>query len=400
MASNLHEDQFTCSICLDIFTKPVSAPCGHSFCMSCIQNYWDLWDISKCPLCEKVFHGRPDLSINRTLAEITEQFRKDRVSSSVDCAAQPGDVLCDVCIVRKLTAIKSCLVCLASYCEKHIRPHYEGHAFKRHTLVNPVEDFEGQICNVHQRLLEMYCRTDQQAVCYCCAGQEHRGHEIVTVESERAKQECLQVETQREIQKRTQERLEKMLELTQTGELLESSALREAVESKEIITKLIRSIEGIQSELIEQLTKDQEAALNQIEGLKKQLEKELCELSRRNEELEQLSKTDNHIRFLQNLKSLCVLPNAAALPSVQIDFSLENVRETFSALKGNLERSWKGETVRRSKMAPVSRKIFHEKASSIRSCSLAFAVQFLIPVIIGVIVHFYRSSKTICTSCP
>lgn len=39
--SFLSDDQFACSICLDVFNNPSSTPCGHSFCMGCISRYWD-----------------------------------------------------------------------------------------------------------------------------------------------------------------------------------------------------------------------------------------------------------------------------------------------------------------------------------------------------------------------
>lgn len=39
--SFLCDEQFQCSICLEVFINPSSTPCGHSFCMSCISRYWD-----------------------------------------------------------------------------------------------------------------------------------------------------------------------------------------------------------------------------------------------------------------------------------------------------------------------------------------------------------------------
>ncbi len=84
-AAFLSEDQFTCSICLEVFSNPVSTPCGHSFCQACISSYWDGKrgvegsgggaKIYQCPLCKESFHKRPELHINRTLKEITEQFK-------------------------------------------------------------------------------------------------------------------------------------------------------------------------------------------------------------------------------------------------------------------------------------------------------------------------------------
>lgn len=76
----LSEDQFTCSICLEVFNNPVSTPCGHSFCQACISSYWDggggTAKSYQCPLCKESFRKRPELHINRTLKEITEQFKQ------------------------------------------------------------------------------------------------------------------------------------------------------------------------------------------------------------------------------------------------------------------------------------------------------------------------------------
>ncbi|KAK9536914.1 hypothetical protein VZT92_006666 [Zoarces viviparus] len=124
----LTEDQFLCSICLDVFTDPVSTPCGHNFCKACITQHWNVNVPFQCPNCKKLFYTRPELQVNTFISEMAAQFRqsaqqKASSSSSEQQAAKPGEVPCDVCTGTKLKALKSCLVCLVSYCETHLEPH-------------------------------------------------------------------------------------------------------------------------------------------------------------------------------------------------------------------------------------------------------------------------------------
>ncbi|MEQ2165047.1 hypothetical protein GOODEAATRI_012988 [Goodea atripinnis] len=79
---NLSEEQVHCSICLDVFTNPVSIPCGHNFCQSCILGYWKTSPLYQCPMCKKSFHKRPDIGVNTVLREIAEQFKQIRVKST------------------------------------------------------------------------------------------------------------------------------------------------------------------------------------------------------------------------------------------------------------------------------------------------------------------------------
>ncbi|RXM91895.1 Tripartite motif-containing protein 47 [Acipenser ruthenus] len=182
----LSEEQISCSICLDIFTSPVSTPCGHNFCTECIGRCWDQSDSIQCPLCKRKYYRRPDLSINRVLAEISENFRQAKGSSSGESYAGPGDVPCDFCTGRKFKAVKSCLTCLASYCETHVKPHNEVTPLKRHRLVNATGNLEQKLCKEHQRVLEVYCRTDGTCICWLCTEEKHRGHDTVSAEKERA----------------------------------------------------------------------------------------------------------------------------------------------------------------------------------------------------------------------
>ncbi|XP_053194388.1 E3 ubiquitin-protein ligase TRIM39-like [Scomber japonicus] len=77
------EDQFLCSICLDVFTDPVTTPCGHNFCKNCINEHWNSNDQYPCPLCKKVFNTRPELHINSLLNEFVAQFRQEAQQKAV-----------------------------------------------------------------------------------------------------------------------------------------------------------------------------------------------------------------------------------------------------------------------------------------------------------------------------
>ena len=120
----LDEETISCSICLDLLKDPVTIPCGHNYCMSCIKTHWDeeeSEDRSTAVLsADRLSTPRPVLVKNTMLAELVEEAKKTGLQASPadHRYARPGDVACAVCTGRKLKAFKSCLVCLVSYCEK------------------------------------------------------------------------------------------------------------------------------------------------------------------------------------------------------------------------------------------------------------------------------------------
>ncbi|XP_036828052.1 tripartite motif-containing protein 16 isoform X1 [Oncorhynchus mykiss] len=348
----LDQDQFCCSVCLDLLKEPVTIPCGHSYCRSCIEGCWDqdvLKGVYSCPQCRHTFTTRPMLMKNSMLAELVEKLKKTGLQAApppVLCYAGPGDVACDFCTgTRKQKALMSCLVCLASYCETHLQPHYESPALKKHKLVKATAQLQEKICSHHDKLLEVYCRTDQQCICHLCVMDEHKGHDTVSAAAERTEKQRQLGMSQQKVQQRFQEREKELKELQQTVESLKRSAQSAVEDSDQIFTELICSIERRSSEVKELIRAQEKAQVSQAEGLLGQLKQEIAELRKRSTELEQLSHTEDHIHFLQRYQSLSSISVSSDLPSIVVRplQSFGDASKTVSELREKLEDFLKGE---------------------------------------------------------
>ncbi|XDV27896.1 hypothetical protein PO909_031345 [Leuciscus waleckii] len=342
-------DTFNCSICLDLLKDPVTIPCGHSYCMICITDCWDQDDqkgVYSCPQCRQSFTTRPVLGKNTMLAEVVEKLKKTKLQARpAQCYTEPGDVGCDVCTGDKNKAIKSCLVCLNSYCQNHLEQHESFFKSKRHNLMDATERLQEMICPQHEKLLEIYCRTDQTCICYLCMVDKHKNHNTVSAAAERTVKQRKLGEMQRKFQQRIEERQKELEELREAVESHKRSAQAAVEDSERIFTELIRSIERSRSE-VTQLIRDQEkTAVSRAEERLERLEQEIEDLRRRDTELEQLSHTDDHIQFLQSFQSLSVPPGSTDSSSITVSprLSFDDVGKSVSHLREKLEHFCKKE---------------------------------------------------------
>ncbi|XP_053533077.1 tripartite motif-containing protein 16 [Ictalurus punctatus] len=345
---SVDQDQFSCPVCLDLLKDPVAIPCGHSYCKVCINGFWDQEDqkgVYSCPQCRDTFTPRPVLRRNNMLAEVVEKLKKTEVqaASPAHCYAGPGDVECDFCTGRKHKAVKSCLVCLASYCETHLKPHYQSPAFKIHTLIEASAKLQEKICSEHNKPMEIYCRSDQTYICYLCTMDNHKGHDTVTVTAERAEKQSELKEEQMKSQQRIQEKQKKVQELKQAVNTIKLSAQTAVEDSERIFTEMISSMEKRRSEVTERIRAQEKAELSRAERLLEQLEQEIADLQRRVTELEQLSHTHDHLHFLQALASRRQSPPLdraefqTSSITVHQHLSFDGVRNSLSDLKNRLE---------------------------------------------------------------
>ncbi|XP_074489700.1 E3 ubiquitin-protein ligase TRIM21-like [Sebastes fasciatus] len=309
----LTEDQFLCSICLDVFTNPVAIPCGHNFCKTCITQHWDIKVPFQCPNCKEVFNTRPELRVNTFISEMAAQFRqsaqqKASSSSSEQQAAKPGEVPCDVCTGTKLKALKSCLVCLDSYCETHLEPHLTRSGLKRHQLIDPVENLEGRMCTKHDKLLELFCKTDQICVCMLCTVLDHVTHDVVPLKEEYEGKKAELGKTEAEIQQMIQKRQLKIQEMKHSVGLSKEDADREIADGVQVFTALKESVERSQAEFFDTIKEKQRKTEKQAEGFIKELEQEISELKKRSTEVVQLSCSEDPLHLLQSFTALNAAP--------------------------------------------------------------------------------------------
>ncbi|XP_035521993.1 LOW QUALITY PROTEIN: E3 ubiquitin/ISG15 ligase TRIM25-like, partial [Morone saxatilis] len=320
----LDREKLSCSICLDLLKDPVTIPCGHNYCMNCIKDCWNEENekekTNSCPQCRQTFTPRPVLVKNTMLAELAEDLKKVGIqAASPDRSyAGPEDVSCDVCTGRKLKAFKSCLVCLASYCEKHLQPHYNLPLLKKHKLVEATSKFEENICSRHDEVMKIFCRTDQQCICYLCSMDEHKGHDTVSAAAERTERQRELEVSRQNIQQRIQDREKDVKELQQQVEAINRSADKAVEDSEKIFTQLIRLMEKRSSDVKQQVRSQQETEVSRVKELQEKLEQEITELKRKDAELAKLSHTEDHLHFLNNYPSLSRLSEYKDFPSIDV----------------------------------------------------------------------------------
>ncbi|XP_068926149.1 tripartite motif-containing protein 29 isoform X1 [Petaurus breviceps papuanus] len=214
------------------------------------------------------------------------------------------EILCDSCIGNKQKAVKSCLVCQASFCELHLKPHLEGAAFRDHQLLDPIRDFEARKCPLHGKTMELFCQTDQTCICYLCMFQEHKNHSTVTVEEAKAEKE-----TELSLQK---EQLQlKIIEIEDEAEKwqkerdrIKSFTTNEKAILEQNFRDLVRDLEKQRDEVRAALEQREQDAVDQVKVIVDALDERAKVLQEDKQTREQLHSISDSVLFLQEFGAL------------------------------------------------------------------------------------------------
>ncbi|XP_077401109.1 E3 ubiquitin-protein ligase TRIM39 isoform X2 [Vanacampus margaritifer] len=364
----LSDEQFQCSICLDIFNNPSSTPCGHSFCVSCINQYWDGAKVCQCPLCKRTFQKRPDLQINRTLREITEQFRSMSGGGTVGGSvakkggkgrdrAMPNELIDELTskllrphanvpatseeqdggMASSVPVQSPISEAMAAGGPPHVPPRVpESSGRRRFTVSGAANSHNIPLCDVHNRGIMVFCRTDGECICPNCEVETHSDHDTVTVEAAWTEKQAQLKQTEQQTKEMIQQRLLKIEEIRTSVSELE--VVEQATTGSVcMFSALMAAIERAQEELVNVMEVNRRAAESQAAALIRQLELEVEELRRRESVVAQLSAEEDHLQGVKNFATVPAPPPTKDWSGVSVSNDL-GISGIYRSLAGEVEK--------------------------------------------------------------
>ncbi|XP_029017009.1 nuclear factor 7, brain-like [Betta splendens] len=127
----LFESFLSCNVCSETFRDPVSLSCNHSFCSSCLTQFWEQAGNKNCPICKRRSSWE-HLAVNFTLKDLADSF-----------------------------------------------------AGRQKTGLSETEQKEKEpivVCSKHQEEPKLFCKDEDRAVCPVCEFSLHHSHQVVPVE--------------------------------------------------------------------------------------------------------------------------------------------------------------------------------------------------------------------------
>ncbi|KAM4585347.1 E3 ubiquitin/ISG15 ligase TRIM25-like isoform 1-T2 [Odontesthes bonariensis] len=302
------EDELTCSICLSTFDCPVTIPCGHNFCQDCLLTTWK--DSYSCPQCRTVFATKPELKKNTVLSTVVETFNlrsnKSEASPPVEESEPKKEevIRCDACMEAE--ASQTCLTCMASYCEEHLRPHRENPVFRLHQLTELV-DLAERICPDHHKLMELFCSQHARPICSLCLQQVHKGCSFMSPEEQRSLKESDFKEKLSLVVGKI-ERTDAVVQLMNEMQ----SKLKDAANSRKT------ALAAVYQQMRDMLAQDERAAQHEVDCELEMGQTKLRDFTRRfNENSERMKKAREDINsLLSQSQTLAFLQASFELPKV------------------------------------------------------------------------------------
>ncbi|NXN91916.1 TRI47 protein, partial [Rhinopomastus cyanomelas] len=363
---------FGCPICLDLLKDPVTVPCGHTFCQGCLDALRQrqgppdgsagAGGAVRCPLCQEPLPAALRLRKNRALCELLPLLTAassppsplSPISSPSPMAPgaeekeeeegeEGAPVLCDVCPAgARAAAARSCLVCLASFCGEHLEPHRRAPAFRAHRLVPPLRRLEEGLCPRHLQPLDGFCRTEQSCVCARCRANEHRAHDVVSLEKEREHKEAQQAKFLRDVENELEELTLTIAQAKKMVELIKGAAMKERDKVEKLFAEASELLATFQKGVTSFIEDEERSMLGETQANLRWKEDRRAKLAQGKENLENVPSTDT-IYYLQEFQTLkaAMEDNLCPALSFQNELNFTKCTQAVSVMKEALSAACK-----------------------------------------------------------
>ncbi|XP_040294513.1 E3 ubiquitin/ISG15 ligase TRIM25-like [Bufo bufo] len=295
LASADVRDELSCSICLNIYTDPVTLRCGHNFSPGVYDRALDTQEASgiyTCPECREEFEERPLLYTSIALRNIAEHFQ----------TVQPESViLCTYCNHSPTPARKSCLSCKVSLCERHLRVHSKS---REHVLAEPTASIEDKKCSIHKKTLEYYCLEDATFICVtCCLASEHQGHQVELLEEAAKKKKDKMNILLRNLNSKKAETEKKFQDLQEGRRRVQEKAAGIRKRVTVIFRDIKRQLEDLEKKVLNDISKQQDVVTSTASNLIQQLEVQKDEIYSKILYVKELCNMTEAVAILQEQES-------------------------------------------------------------------------------------------------
>ncbi|KAL8559592.1 hypothetical protein ACOMHN_008303 [Nucella lapillus] len=191
--SQLADDIFTCTLCLEKVREPRTLPCLHTFCRYCLSAYVrqtvEDWSFA-CPLCSQVMQpSTKGLSVEQWLETFPSSNFLQQLTRILE--ARQSEQACDICRQEQMLVEASawCRACMEALCSDCSRVHTRSKASRDHALISmdtllnePLEKLVGPTvgargglqCSDHKgKTATLLCKDCKKLACETCVALTH-----------------------------------------------------------------------------------------------------------------------------------------------------------------------------------------------------------------------------------
>ncbi|XP_078146709.1 E3 ubiquitin/ISG15 ligase TRIM25 isoform X2 [Centroberyx gerrardi] len=327
------EDELSCSICLCPFECPVTIPCGHNFCQDCLLASWK--DSYSCPQCRTLFATKPELKKNTVLSTVVETFKMKSTRSELHGeevkAEKKPTICCDTCMQAE--ASQTCLTCMASFCEEHLKPHRENPNFRLHQLSEPLADLSERICPDHHKLMELFCVQHGRAICSFCLQQVHKGCSFMTPEEQKGLKQTDFRSKLGLLDEKIEKNKNVISQMMNKQDMLKDSATNRKKALAAEYQQMRDMLDREEREALTTVDREQESSQTKLKGLMKKFTDNIEKMSKAKDDINNLLGQSQSMAFLQ---ASVDLPSVVAfdpyIPKSNMDSKTVTAAQAFAAV--------------------------------------------------------------------